>query len=140
MIKKFTMILLVFLLTNLFAIQAQNVFFTTNYTEYAPWDEEAQDFVDFNGQDQETTFELFEDLSQFIHTTETMQSTYTVNENNYDENTETYEFDVTSDVGNNYQFIIDLNDKKLKVIGIDDDGSAYMVLFHVSDSWTEGDR
>jgi len=132
-------IVLVFLYTSLFNIEAQNIFFSSEKVEYAPWDEEAQDFVDFVLLDDNeiSIFELFEDLSKLTQKINDINSIYEINADNYDEETLVYEFFTTSEAGNNYVFTLDLNSQILQSIGMHDNGSFYMLVYHIKEFWTE---
>jgi hypothetical protein len=102
---------------------AAQMHITTNYQRNYQYDAEAEDFI-LIGEDSEsvTFFEFNEGMTMFKHTTPTMTSSYIINSTKKDEENETWEFAITSDVGNKYMMILNPTEKKLSFLVKKDDG------------------
>ena len=113
-----------------FTAKAQ-VSFSCYHREYCPWDDRLEDFGDCHGYDEASLFVMNESETMFTHTTETVKTTYYVKEKEYDEDLEVWTYYVTSDVGNEYIYIFDPNNKEIRVVMIDDDDEITMLRFYV---------
>jgi hypothetical protein len=59
-----------------------------------------------------------------------MKSTYYVNSKEHDEEKDVWSYQVTSDVGNQYQYVFDPKNKQIRVLYVAD-GKAKLVVFTV---------
>ena len=89
-----------------------------------------------NGYDENSMFKINAKLTMFEHTTPTMSSSYYVSDSNYDEDEKTLTMDVVSDVGNNYHYIFDMGDDRIRVL-FENDGVVHLIIFTVKKYWTE---
>lgn len=80
---------------------------STNYRQDALWDEIALDWEVYSTDDTGTLFEFNKELTMFKHTTERISSTYYITSWEYDEDKTLYTMQVKSDVGNEYEMMID---------------------------------
>lgn len=80
---------------------------STDFRQDAVWLPESESW-DINSTDEGgTLFEFNNELTQFKHTTETITSNYYISDWKYDEENLLYTMTVTSDVGNEYEVLID---------------------------------
>ena len=123
-------LILAALLAMAFTVKAQ-VSFSCYHREYCPWDDDLGDFVDCHGYDEASLFVMNESETMFTHTTENIKSTYYVKEREYDEENDVWTYNVTSDVGNEYYYIFDPNNKEIRVVIVDDDEDITLLRFYV---------
>ena len=115
------LLILVAFLAMTFAVQAQ-VSFSCYHREYCAWNEALEKYEsECNGYDESSLFVMNDDETMFTHTTETIKSTYYVQEKNYDEKNDVWTYDVVSDVGNKYYYIFDPKNKEIRVLSEKDD-------------------
>lgn len=125
--------ILSFVILTLSAIQANaQVSLSCTYREYCEWNDYTKDFEsDCNGYEDVSLFVMNESETLFTHTTETMKSTYYVNEKEYDNINEVFTYSVTSDVGNEYYYIFDLKNKEVRAVFVNDEGKTILLRFNV---------
>jgi len=111
------------------------VYFSCDYREECEWNNHDEIFENCEKWEDPSMFRLNADASMFTHTTEKMKSTYYVESNEYDEEYDVYTYDVVSDVGNKYYWIIDLKNNEIRLLPTDKD-EIYLVRFYVKKSWT----
>jgi hypothetical protein len=75
----------------------------------------------------------------FHHTTEKISSDYYVTKKEYDKSNDVYTYDVKSDVGNTYFFIVDIKNNQIRIVGNNktSDNKTYMHVYTVKQSWTD---
>ena len=73
----------------------------------------------------------------FEHTTATLKSAYYIKKHTYDDVNDVDVYDVTSDVGNQYTFIVDEAGSEIRIVGTSSDGSIYMLRMHVKQEWSD---
>ena len=100
------------------------------YREYCDWDGDQEKFVDCEGYDESSLFVMNADETLFNHTTESMKSAYYVKTSEYDAVNDVWQYDVTSDVGNEYIYIFDKKNKEIRVLVVKDD-KIIMIRFYV---------
>lgn len=115
--------------------QAQ-IYASCTHRDYYKYNEATEDFEYMNGYDENSMFKINAQLTMFEHTTPDMSSSYYVSESEYDENEKTLTMDVVSDVGNNYRYIFDMDDNKIRVL-FKRDGVVQLLVFTVKKFWTE---
>lgn len=115
--------------------QAQ-IYASCTHRDYYKYNEATEDFEYMNGYDENSMFKINAKLTMFEHTTPDMSSSYYVSESEYDENEKTLTMDVVSDVGNNYRYIFDMDDNKIRVL-FKRDGVVQLLVFTVKKFWTE---
>ena len=97
--------ILLFLVTG-FGLQAQlNI--TTDFRQDAVWNLETENWDVLSSDEGVTFFEFNRELSLFKHTTNSIASSYIIKEFEYDEENAKYTMLVVSDVGNEYDMIVD---------------------------------
>jgi hypothetical protein len=129
------LLLVIVLAINLSCFAQMNI--STDLREDYVWSELEGDWVFVSSNKSEFTFLKFnEELTMFQHTTPTITSAYIINSNEYDEERDQYTFDVTSDVGNNYTLIIDVNNNNVRFIGENEYG-LFVVRHNIKRLWLE---
>ena len=116
---------------------AQYTYFSCDTREECQWDTTSQQFVDCQKSDENSLFKLNKDKTMFEHTTETLKSAYYVAKYTYDDVNDVDVYDVTSDVGNKYTFIVDDVSSEIRIVGTSKDGSIYMLRMHVKQKWSD---
>ncbi len=136
--KILTLICVMFFAVSIQAQTAQNI--STNYKQTCYWSKSSAAFTDCgDNKEYSSLFKINSDATMFYHTTNDIKSTYYVSKKNYLSNCDCYSYDVISDVGNKYTFIVDLEKNQLKIMSLnhsstDDD---YMILFKVKSNWKD---
>jgi hypothetical protein len=80
---------------------------TTNFRQDATWDDKKEQWNVSSTDEGATTLDFNKELTSFKHTTATITSRYEILEYKYDEEAVKYTMKVKSDVGNEYEMIID---------------------------------
>jgi hypothetical protein len=113
---------------------------STSYKQTCFWNSSTKKF-DQCGDETEyaSMFTLNADETIFNHTTSDMKSTYYVSKKQYDADYDEYEYDVTSDVGNKYTFLVDLKNNELRILssGHDNSSDDYLLTFTLKSSWKD---
>lgn len=104
--------------------------FSCYYREYCPWNDETEEYEECSGFEEASLFVVNEEETMFVHTTETIKSSYYIDKKEYDEENEVFVYNVTSDVGNKYIYIFDIPNKQIRVVIIKNE-SAQMARFYV---------
>ncbi|WP_233883862.1 hypothetical protein [Tenacibaculum piscium] len=108
------------------------VSFSCIYREYCEYNEYTEKFkTDCNGFEDVSLFVMNESETLFTHTTEEGKSTYYVTKKEYDTENDIYTYNAKSDVGNDYYFIFDLNNKEVKAVYMDDKEKTILLRFYV---------
>ena len=110
--------------------QAQ-IYASCTHRDYYKYNETTEELEYLN-----SMFKVNAKLTMFEHTTPDMSSSYYVSESGYDEDEKTLTMDVVSDVGNNYRYIFDMDDNKIRVL-FKRDGVVQLLIFTVKKFWTE---
>ena len=123
------------------ALRAQTtVHASTSYKELCYWNATNSDF-DKCGDNAEyaSMFTINADETMFTHVTNDIKSSYYVTKKDYVTSCSCYEYDVTSDVGNKYTFIVDLDRNMIKIMssGHDDEKEDYLITFTIKSHWKE---
>jgi hypothetical protein len=100
--------------------------FSTDQTTVCRWDDVNEKFVDCLDYDVSTLIEMAENESLFIHTTNTIKSTYYIKSRQYNKETKVRTYDVVSDVGNYYTFFFDPEKYLIKCLSKD-----YLIIYRV---------
>lgn len=124
------------LFTSFFSI-GQVANFSTDYMENCKWNDSTQKFSDCTGSDDATLFKLNKDKTQFVHYTPSIKSTYFVDSWSYDQPNDVYIYQVTSDIGNKYTFVVDLTSEQIRILGTDSYGKYYMIKHYIKKYWVE---
>lgn len=131
------LLLLVILLCSGQVLMAQTAFFSTDKVTYCDWDNANNEFINCNESPESSLFKLNDGETMFLHTTESLSSSYFVQSKEYDKGTDTYSYKVKSDAGNSYTFIVDLKNDKFSVVGVNKSGSVYLLRHRIKHAWTE---
>ncbi len=99
------------------------------YREYCDWNVYAEKFEECQGYEEASLFTISDNETMFSHAIESMKSTYfvTEKENDWEKNLTTYY--VTSDVGNKYIYIFDPENKEIRVLISDEDGTRLLRFY-----------
>lgn len=144
---KLTVSLFLALLLSSFNIQAQTaqtqtaLHITTSSKQLCYWDADTKKF-DINCDDNPEYVSLFEfnaDGTVITHTTSNIKSSYFVTSKKYDADYAADEYEVTSDVGNKYTFIVNLNAKNFVILsdGHSSTANDYIIKYAIKSHWTE---
>ncbi|MEM0998466.1 MAG: hypothetical protein AAGN35_15505 [Bacteroidota bacterium] len=133
--KSIATILLIFLSTQAFA----QLSISCTYREVCLWNDNSETFEDCKGYEENSLFKINPDETMFIHTTETIQSAYYINEKEVDEESGVMIYSVESDVGNEYVYFFDLEHDEIRVAA-EIDGEMVMIRFMVKKAWTKKER
>jgi len=121
-----------FLLTTFIQVQAQmNI--SCNYRETCLYNEETEKFDICDKIEDNSLFKINADMSVITHTTETIKSAYYVESKSEDESG-VVELQVTSDVGNEYIYFIDIENKEVR-IAAKSDGQIILIRFYIKRAW-----
>ncbi|MET3732802.1 hypothetical protein [Moheibacter stercoris] len=82
-----------------------------------------------------TVFNFNKDLTSFRHITGSISSNYTIDDWTYDDNEVLYEMIITSDAGNEYDFMIDGTNGLVIFFYYDEYGDYRMVRHLIQDSY-----
>lgn len=122
-------------LCTLVQIQAQiNV--SCNYRETCLYNEETEKFDICDKIEDNSLFRINADMTMITHTTETMKSAYYVESKSEDESG-IVELKVTSDVGNEYVYFIDIANEEIR-IAAKSDGQIILIRFYIKRAWETG--
>lgn len=132
--KKILLLSLALIIANLLYSQFH---ISTKICEIYSWNQDTKKWVMIS-QDKEssTLFDFNKEMTMFTHTTETISSTYYIKGSTHPEE-HIWEYDIISDVGNSYYFTIDLKNYNLRFIGINKDGTLFLVRHIIKRSWSD---
>jgi len=109
--------------------------FSCDLKEFCDWNEDDNTWEkDCNPFEDHSLFVMNKDETMFVHTTETMKSTYYVKKSRSTQEEEDeglFTYDVVSDAGNKYYFIFDMANKEVKTITEDENGSSILIRYYV---------
>ena len=109
--------------------------FSCDLKEFCDWNEYKDTWEDdCNPFEYNCLFVMNKDETMFVHTTETMKSTYYVKKSRSTQEEEDeglFTYDVVSDAGNKYYFIFDMANKEVKTITEDENGSSILIRYYV---------
>ena len=127
---KSLLFLLIFMALAAFAANAQTSYSCT-YREYCNWNEKLGDYeTECRGYEDSSLFVMNANKTLFTHTTEKMKSTYYVKKTEYREDYNVTLYYVVSDVGNEYVYIFDPDNKEIRCLAEADDYDT-MIRFYV---------
>lgn len=115
-------------------IQAQ-LTVTTNFREDGRWDEKAVKWDIDSTEEGITILNFNNELTSFRHITGSISSTYTILNYDYDDKEILYEMNVRSDVGNEYEMLIDGLNEYVIFFYYDNAGNYRMVRHTIKESW-----
>ena len=102
------------------------------YREYCEYNDYTDKFeTDCNGYEDVSLFVMNDSETLFTHTTEERKSTYYVTKREYNSENDVYTYNVKSDIGNDYYFVFDLNNKAVKAVYVDDEERTILLRFYV---------
>lgn len=117
----------------------KTMYFSTNYKSECWWNESTGKYDKCTGNEESSLFKLNAEQTMFHHTTEKISSDYFVTKHEYDKENDVYTYDVKSDVGNSYYFIVDVKNNQVRIVGNSktSDNKTYMHVYTIKQSWTE---
>lgn len=126
---KQTLLILTFALIGFTNLKAQTSYSCT-YRQFCYLNEASQKYGNCEGYEESSLFKFNKDETLFIHTTETIKSTYYIESKQYDEKNDSYTCTVTSDVGNKYIYVFDRKNKEVRTT-FKRDGKTTLLIFTV---------
>ena len=114
-------------------LQAQ-INISCNYRETCLYNEETEKFDICDKEEENSLFKINADMSVITHTTETIKSAYYVEKQSTDQETGIIELTVVSDVGNEYVYFIDIENKEVR-IAAKSDGQIILIRFYIKKAW-----
>jgi len=113
---------------------------STNLRRDAVFDETKKEYVVISENAEELTFfEFNKDFTMFKHTTPSITSSYIIKSSKHNEENNTWELEIMSDVGNVYHMIIDTANSNVRFI-YTKDGSTYLVQHTIKKMWTSDNK
>ncbi len=100
------------------------------------WNENTKDFDECEGYDEYSLFKINAAETMFEHTTPEMSSAYFIKEKTQDPETGVWMLSVTSDVGNDYLYFIDIESKEIR-IAAESEGEMLMIRFTIKKAWAD---
>lgn len=113
---------------------------STSNKEICYWNSGTSDFDKCGSNDEYSSmFTLNAQETMFTHITNEIKSTYYIDKKELVEKCNCNKYDVTSDVGNKYTFIVDLDNKMFKImaLGHAEDKDDYLIIFTIKSSWKD---
>ena len=122
------------LITFLFAFVAFNsigqISFSFNTVETCLWSERTSSFSICGEQYVDNSLlKVNKAETMFTHITEDMTSTYYVISTEHIDGY--YQYSVESDVGNEYEFILDVEKELFKILGTNANGDIFLTMYHI---------
>lgn len=115
---------------------AQYTYYSCDTREHCDWDSTSMEYVNCDKTDMNSMFKLNAAQTMFEHTTPDLSSAYYVTSHEYDSQNNVEVYKVTSDVGNNYTFIVDTAYSEVRIVG-QSDNAIYMLRFHIKSTWSD---
>ena len=114
---------------------------STNLREDFVWDIDAGQWSLISSNKEELTFfEFNEDWSMFKHVTPTISSAYIIKSMEHDEETNQWQCQVVSDVGNKYFLILDLENRNVRFMTDKSNYEDNMLIRHaIKSTWFDED-
>lgn len=109
--------------------------FSCNYREVCEWNSKIQDFINCNKQEESSLFRMNEAETMFTHTTPTIESAYYINKKEKLEENDVWRLDVTSDVGNEYIYFLDIPNDEIRVLVDQGNDDFLLIRFYVKRMW-----
>ena len=95
-------------------------------------------YDDCSEKEYNTLFKMNKAETMIEHTTPDLKSSYYVNDKKYNDSISLYMYMVTSDVGNKYIFVFDIDAKEIRVLGESKEtGNYYIITWYIKKMWTE---
>jgi ADP-glucose pyrophosphorylase len=107
---------------------------STNYRQDGVWNEETSSWDILSTDEKGTLFEFNKELTTFHHTTATISSDYYITKWEYNDEEVKYTMQIKSDVGNEYEMIID-GINNCVIFFYWSEGRYYMVRHTIKNSW-----
>lgn len=135
----FSKIILLFcVLTISFSQLISQTYFSTNNKKICDYNKKTAKYDKCREEEMHTLFKMNKAETMIDHTTPDLNSTYYVDEKKYDDSLALYMYMVTSDVGNKYIFLFDIDKKEIRVLGQDkSSGNFYIVTWYIKSMWTD---
>ena len=131
--KKESLIKSIAIFTFLFAMgfftQAQTSFSCTTRTTCLL--DEYGEIDNCSEKSESSLFVFNEAVTMITHTTESNKTVYYINDNEYDEEDNSFTFDVTSENGNDYTFYVFPDDNYIAAHFVDKDDNTWVIVFKI---------
>lgn len=129
------LLLLLFFLSFITQYSYSQVNMSCNYREVCSYDYNTEGYDNCYKYEENSLFEINEEETVMIHTTETIKSAYYIKSKSVDTDAGIWSYNVTSDVGNEYTYMINPSEKVIGTMSKDKNGKSYVVVFHVKAIW-----
>ena len=127
---KFFLSFLILMVITTFSSKAQTSYSCT-YREYCNWNEQLGDYEsECSGYKEASLFVLNANKTMITHTIQEMTTTYYVKKTEYREDHNVTLYYVVSDTGHGYLFLLDPDNKEIRVLNEEDDYNV-MTRFYV---------
>ena len=113
------------------AIRAQEIRYNCVYRTYCEENVFSGRLDNCDGYDEDSYFMLSNDGREIIHFTQDLTSIYSVHNTKYYPGTRTLSLRVTSDAGNDYEYVIDETHKKIKVYFLNHESEGLVAIFTI---------
>lgn len=108
---------------------------TTNLREDGTWNESAMKWDIESTEEGTTIFNFNQEFTSFRHITASISSNYEITKSEYDDKEVLYDMKVRSDVGNEYEMLIDGINMYVIFFYYDDSGNYRMVRHTIKETW-----
>jgi hypothetical protein len=115
---------------------ASGTYFSTDRRKTCYWDPNDKVYKNCQEEDAATLFVLNANKTMFKHTTDKMSSTYYVQNKVYKEDKKSTHYEVVSDAGNKYTFIVP-DDGSTLMIWCDKGNDSYYINYTIRRRWSE---
>ncbi len=114
-----------------------NTYFSTESKKTCYWDANAKEYKNCQDEAATTLFVLNTNKTVFKHTTDNMSSSYFVQSTSYQEDKKLTSYEVVSDAGNKYTFMIPDDGSSLLIFSNADPNNTYYVKYVIKRRWTQ---
>jgi hypothetical protein len=114
-----------------------STFFSTEQKKTCYWDANAKEYRNCQDEAATTLFVLNSNKTVFRHTTDNMSSSYFVQNTTYADDKHLTSYEVVSDAGNKYTFMIPDDGTSLLILNNADPNNTYYVKYTIRRKWTQ---
>lgn len=122
------LVIITFILIGITNLKAQTSF-SCSYRQYCYWNEVANNYLNCKGFDENSLFVISKDEKVLTHTIETMKSTYSIYEKEYDKENDIWTYHVTSGEGKKYIYNFDPTNKEIRFIPKKEEKAVMQIFF-----------
>jgi len=115
---------------------AGSTYFSTERKNTCYWDAQQRQYRNCQEDEAATLFVLNANKTMFKHTTDQMTSSYYVQHTEYDSTNRLMKYDVVSDAGNKYTFMVRTDGSSLTIF-CDKGDNSYIIKYSIRRKWTD---